>query len=110
MQICQVGYTATMFNPKICVRDAGDHHYVQVDTHIFGNYLVQRTPQNRPMEHLHILLDVSRLGGGELHNLLEKVLRVLAVFRNSLWVETLEVSSNPILLLDLKALAHQPLQ
>jgi hypothetical protein len=69
---------------------------------VFSNNLLERSLERLPREDLDVLLDIAGLWVREAHNELEELLAIRLDLGNGLWVETLEVTSNAVLLLHAK--------
>ncbi|KAJ2969426.1 hypothetical protein NUW54_g12965 [Trametes sanguinea] len=80
------------------------------ETYVFRYDLIEGLGQHRPIKHLHILLNVPWLGGGEVHDLLEELLRANLILGDGLRAETLQVPTDPVLLLDVEDVPDEALE
>jgi hypothetical protein len=76
------------------------------DTNVFADDLLQRVAEAHPFEDLDVLFDVSRLRLRQLHKESEEVLGRRLVLRDGVGLESLEVSTDSVLLFDREANAY----
>lgn len=85
----------------IGVADHAGRRYSAAGTNaILSNDLLESRLKNLPGKHLDVLLDIAGFGVGEAHDDLEKLLAVGLGLGHGLGVESFQVSTNTVLLLD----------
>lgn len=83
------------------VADHAGRRYSAAGTNaILSDDLLEGGLKNLPGKHLDILLDIAGFGVGEAHDNLEKLLAVGLGLGHGLGVESFQVSTNTVLLLD----------
>ena len=79
-------------------------------THVFRDNLLERLTNIIPSEHLDVFFNIPRFWTREAHDELEELLTPRFAFGHSLGPESLEVTTDPILLLDREASTDQRLE